>query len=78
MTVPTPEELLAAACEQVGIGVRTAQGRARDAESARKRAIVAEILIQHGGLGQSEVARLLGRTDRAVRKMVQKARENRS
>lgn len=71
MTVPTPEELLAAACEQVGMGVRTAQGRARDAESARKRAIVAEILIQHGGLGQSEVARLLGRTDRAVRKMVQ-------
>ena len=31
MTVPTPEELLAAACEQVGMGVRTAQAQVRQA-----------------------------------------------
>lgn len=68
------DAVLAQACQLAGIGVRSAQSRERTAETARRRAVVAWILCDQLGWTQRRTARALGRTVRAVKKLLRKQR----
>ncbi len=70
MNAITHEELLEDACRQCGIGVLTVKSTQRDRDTAIKRAVVAKILRRHGGMMQHEIAAVMGKTTRAVQKML--------
>lgn len=68
------EQIVAEACEQARIGVRTLQSRERTPDTVRRREVVAWIL-QHGHrLTQREIAHHLCRTPRQVKRMLRKLR----
>ncbi len=67
------EAKLAEVCRLVGIGVRAAQGEGRDAETVRRREMVAWILAARLKWTRPKVAGALHRTERQVRRMLKKA-----
>lgn len=68
------EAVLQEACALAGIGVRTLQSSDRTEDAARRRAVVAWILCDRAGWSQRQTARALGRTVRAVKKLLRKTR----
>jgi hypothetical protein len=59
----------AEACAEAGLGVRTAQGETRGHDTALRRRIVVQILRKQGWKN-SRIARAMGKTVRAVEKML--------
>lgn len=68
------EAVLNGLCGLVGIGLRTLQSRERTAETALRRAIVADQLYRVHGWKQHQVAAALNRTPRRIKQMLQKNR----
>lgn len=67
------ERQLSEACRLARVGVRTVQSRDRNADTARRRAVVAWILWRAADWRQREIAIRLGVTERQVRTMVHKS-----
>ncbi len=67
------EAALAEVCRLVGIGVRTAQGTDRDAETVTKRVQLIWILCRRLKWPQRRVAQALNRTERQVHNLLMKS-----
>lgn len=65
---------LGGVCAVVGVGLAAAQSRGRDADTAKKRAVVAWVLHDRLKWPVSRVARALRRTPRQVKRMVAQER----
>lgn len=66
------EAVLNGLCGLVGIGLRTLQSRERTADTARRRAIVADQLHRVHGWRQKQIAAALGRTPRQIKRLLRK------
>jgi len=62
-------DTFAEACAEAGLGVRTAQGETRAHDTATRRRVVVQILRKQGWKN-SRIARAMGKTVRAVEKMI--------
>ena len=68
------EAVLNGLCALVGLGLRTLQSRERTADTARRRAIVADQLHRVHGWRQKQIAAALGRHSSQIKRLLRKSR----